>query len=90
MLTSFCGALPVCFITPSFPVDTSNQFVLQLHPELQDALISIIDHYKWQKFVYIYDADRDKPRVRGGRLLRDGEKITNRKENDASLKSIGE
>ncbi|XP_059773536.1 glutamate receptor 1 isoform X4 [Balaenoptera ricei] len=58
MLTSFCGALHVCFITPSFPVDTSNQFVLQLRPELQDALISIIDHYKWQKFVYIYDADR--------------------------------
>lgn len=61
MLTSFCGALHVCFITPSFPVDTSNQFVLQLRPELQDALISIIDHYKWQKFVYIYDADRGKP-----------------------------
>ncbi|XP_049503903.1 glutamate receptor 1 isoform X2 [Panthera uncia] len=58
MLTSFCGALHVCFITPSFPVDTSNQFVLQLRPELQDALISIIDHYKWQKFIYIYDADR--------------------------------
>lgn len=66
MLTSFCGALHVCFITPSFPVDTSNQFVLQLRPELQDALISIIDHYKWQKFVYIYDADRGKPRIREG------------------------
>lgn len=58
MLTSFCGALHVCFITPSFPVDTSNQFVLQLRPELQEALISVIEHYSWQKFVYIYDADR--------------------------------
>ncbi|XP_078509767.1 glutamate receptor 1 isoform X2 [Lissotriton helveticus] len=58
MLTSFCGALHVCFITPSFPVDASNQFVLQLRPELQDALISVIEHYKWKKFVYIYDADR--------------------------------
>nr|XP_033783691.1 glutamate receptor 1 isoform X2 [Geotrypetes seraphini] len=58
MLTSFCGALHVCFITPSFPVDSSNQFVLQLRPELQDALISVIEHYKWKKFVYIYDADR--------------------------------
>uniref|UniRef100_A0A8C9FRF8 Receptor ligand binding region domain-containing protein n=1 Tax=Pavo cristatus TaxID=9049 RepID=A0A8C9FRF8_PAVCR len=58
MLTSFCGALHVCFITPSFPVETSNQFVLQLRPELQDALISVIEHYSWQKFVYIYDADR--------------------------------
>uniref|UniRef100_A0A8C9NH27 Glutamate receptor n=1 Tax=Serinus canaria TaxID=9135 RepID=A0A8C9NH27_SERCA len=55
MLTSFCGALHVCFITPSFPVETSNQFVLQLRPELQDALISVIEHYSWQKFVYIYD-----------------------------------
>ncbi|XP_065500498.1 glutamate receptor 1 isoform X3 [Caloenas nicobarica] len=58
MLTSFCGALHVCFITPSFPVETSNQFVLQLRPELQDALINVIEHYSWQKFVYIYDADR--------------------------------
>ncbi|XP_005988364.2 glutamate receptor 1a isoform X2 [Latimeria chalumnae] len=58
MLTSFCGALHVCFVTPSFPIETSNQFVLQLRPELQDALISLIDHYSWQKFVYIYDADR--------------------------------
>lgn len=65
MLTSFCGALHVCFITPSFPVETSNQFVLQLRPELQDALISVIEHYSWQKFVYIYDADRGKSRVHG-------------------------
>uniref|UniRef100_A0A803YS70 Receptor ligand binding region domain-containing protein n=1 Tax=Meleagris gallopavo TaxID=9103 RepID=A0A803YS70_MELGA len=63
MLTSFCGALHVCFITPSFPVETSNQFVLQLRPELQDALISVIEHYSWQKFVYIYDADRGKSRA---------------------------
>lgn len=85
MLTSFCGALHVCFITPSFPVDTSNQFVLQLRPELQDALISIIDHYKWQKFVYIYDADRGKSGTREGRLLKDGEKTTSTKKNDAPL-----
>ncbi|KAL8212102.1 UNVERIFIED_CONTAM: Glutamate receptor 1 [Gekko kuhli] len=58
MLTSFCGALHLCFITPSFPVDTSNQFVLQLRPELQDALISVIEYHKCQKFMYIYDADR--------------------------------
>ncbi|XP_043925424.1 glutamate receptor 1 isoform X1 [Protopterus annectens] len=58
MLTSFCGALHLCFVTPSFPVETANQFVLQLRPELQEALINVIDHYKWQKFVYIYDADR--------------------------------
>lgn len=65
MLTSFCGALHVCFITPSFPVETSNQFVLQLRPELQDALISVIEHYSWQKFVYIYDADRGKLQLGG-------------------------
>ncbi|XP_077182615.1 glutamate receptor 1 isoform X2 [Paroedura picta] len=58
MLTSFCGALHLCFVTPSFPVDTSNQFVLQLRPELQDALISVIEYHKCQKFMYIYDADR--------------------------------
>uniref|UniRef100_A0AAY4BHD3 Glutamate receptor n=1 Tax=Denticeps clupeoides TaxID=299321 RepID=A0AAY4BHD3_9TELE len=57
MLMSFCGALHVCFVTPSFPIDTNNQFVIQLRPELQDALISLIEHYKWTKFVYMYSSD---------------------------------
>uniref|UniRef100_A0A671Z2M3 Glutamate receptor n=1 Tax=Sparus aurata TaxID=8175 RepID=A0A671Z2M3_SPAAU len=34
MLMSFCGALHVCFVTPSFPIETANQFVIQLRPEL--------------------------------------------------------
>ncbi|XP_066572920.1 glutamate receptor 1 isoform X1 [Amia ocellicauda] len=57
MLMSFCGALHVCFVTPSFPIEASNQFVIQLRPELQDALVSVIDHYKWTKFVYMYSSD---------------------------------
>ncbi|KAJ8406090.1 hypothetical protein AAFF_G00309780 [Aldrovandia affinis] len=57
MLMSFCGALHVCFVTPSFPIETSNQFVIQLRPELQDALVGVIEHYKWNKFVYIYSSD---------------------------------
>ncbi|KAL4659807.1 glutamate receptor 1-like isoform X2 [Arapaima gigas] len=56
MLMSFCGALHVCFITPSFPIETSNQFVIQLRPELQDALVGVIEHYKWTKFVYMYSS----------------------------------
>uniref|UniRef100_A0AAR2M011 Glutamate receptor n=1 Tax=Pygocentrus nattereri TaxID=42514 RepID=A0AAR2M011_PYGNA len=51
MLMSFCGALHVCFVTPSFPIETSNQFVIQLRPELQDALVGVIEHYKWSKFI---------------------------------------
>ena len=57
MLMSFCGALHVCFVTPSFPIETSNQFVIQLRPELQDALVGLIEFYKWTKFVYIYSSD---------------------------------
>ncbi|XP_061089654.1 glutamate receptor 1a isoform X2 [Conger conger] len=57
MLMSFCGALHVCFVTPSFPIETANQFVIQLRPELQDALVGVIEHYKWTKFVYIYSSD---------------------------------
>ncbi|XP_035383161.1 glutamate receptor 1b isoform X2 [Electrophorus electricus] len=57
MLMSFCGALHVCFVTPSFPIDTNNQFVIQLRPELQDALIALVDHYKWTKFVYMYSSE---------------------------------
>ncbi|XP_030636891.1 glutamate receptor 1b [Chanos chanos] len=57
MLMSFCGALHVCFVTPSFPIDTNNQFVIQLRPQLQDALIALVEHYKWTKFVYMYSSD---------------------------------
>ncbi|XP_076131442.1 glutamate receptor 1b isoform X2 [Alosa pseudoharengus] len=57
MLMSFCGALHVCFVTPSFPIDTNNQFVIQLRPELQDALIDLVEYYKWKKFVYMYSSD---------------------------------
>ncbi|XP_036381731.1 glutamate receptor 1-like isoform X1 [Megalops cyprinoides] len=57
MLMSFCGALHVCFVTPSFPIETSNQFVIQLRPDLQDPLVGVIEHYKWTKFVYMYSSD---------------------------------
>ncbi|KAI5096778.1 glutamate receptor, ionotropic, AMPA 1b isoform X1 [Silurus meridionalis] len=57
MLMSFCGALHVCFVTPSFPIDTNNQFVIQLRPQLQDALVGLVEHYKWTKFVYMYSSD---------------------------------
>ncbi|XP_061690868.1 glutamate receptor 1a isoform X1 [Syngnathoides biaculeatus] len=57
MLMSFCGALHVCFVTPSFPVETANQFVIQLRPELQDALVGVIEYYGWKKFVYMYSSD---------------------------------
>lgn len=60
MLMSFCGALHVCFVTPSFPIENSNQFVIQLRPELQDALVGVIEHYKWSKFVYMYSSDSGK------------------------------
>ncbi|XP_016412856.1 glutamate receptor 1-like, partial [Sinocyclocheilus rhinocerous] len=57
MLMSFCGALHVCFVTPSFPMENSNQFVIQLRPELQDALVGVIEHYKWSRFVDMYSSD---------------------------------
>ncbi|KAM9833099.1 glutamate receptor 1a isoform 3-T3 [Syngnathus typhle] len=57
MLMSFCGALHVCFVTPSFPIETANQFVIQLRPEVQDALVGVIEYYGWNKFVYMYSSD---------------------------------
>lgn len=57
MLMSFCGSLHVCFITPSFPVQTNNQFVLQLRPQLQEALMALLDHFYWTRFVYMYSSD---------------------------------
>ncbi|KAK2881858.1 hypothetical protein Q8A73_022368 [Channa argus] len=59
-LTSFCGALHTSFITPSFPIDADVQFVIQMRPSLRGAVLSLLDHYKWEKFVYLYDTDRGK------------------------------
>ncbi|XP_035383553.1 glutamate receptor 3a isoform X2 [Electrophorus electricus] len=57
-LTSFCGALHTSFITPSHPIDADVQFVLQLRPPLKGVVLSMLIHYKWEKFVYLYDTDR--------------------------------
>lgn len=57
MLMSFCGSLHVCFITPSFPVQTNNQFVLQLRPQLQEPLMALLGHFYWARFVYMYSSD---------------------------------
>ncbi|KAA8589070.1 hypothetical protein FQN60_010415 [Etheostoma spectabile] len=58
-LTSFCGALHTSFVTPSYPTDNEVQFVIQMRPALRGAVLSLLSHYKWQKFVYLYDTDRD-------------------------------
>uniref|UniRef100_A0A8C6M8B4 Glutamate receptor n=1 Tax=Nothobranchius furzeri TaxID=105023 RepID=A0A8C6M8B4_NOTFU len=57
-LTSFCGALHTSFITPSFPIDVDVQFVIQMRPSLKGVVLSLLDHYKWERFVYLYDTDR--------------------------------
>uniref|UniRef100_A0A8C9WRB3 Glutamate ionotropic receptor AMPA type subunit 3 n=1 Tax=Scleropages formosus TaxID=113540 RepID=A0A8C9WRB3_SCLFO len=57
-LTSFCGALHTSFITPSYPIDADVQFVIQMRPSLRGAVLSLLTHYKWEKFVYLYDTER--------------------------------
>ncbi|XP_051956552.1 glutamate receptor 4 isoform X2 [Xyrauchen texanus] len=57
-LTSFCGALHISLITPSFPNEGESQFVLQLRPSIRGALLSLLDHYDWKRFVFLYDTDR--------------------------------
>nr|XP_057942112.1 glutamate receptor 1-like isoform X2 [Doryrhamphus excisus] len=57
MVASFCSALHVSFITPSFPTLANNQFVLQLRPQLQEPLMALLDHFSWTRFVYMYSAD---------------------------------
>lgn len=61
-LTSFCGALHTSFVTPSFPTDADVQFVIQMRPALKGAILSLLGHYKWEKFVYLYDTERGKKR----------------------------
>nr|XP_014348108.1 PREDICTED: glutamate receptor 4 isoform X2 [Latimeria chalumnae] len=57
-LTSFCSALHISLITPSFPTEGESQFVLQLRPSLRGALLSLLDHHEWNRFVFLYDTDR--------------------------------
>ncbi|KAI4832284.1 hypothetical protein KUCAC02_015257, partial [Chaenocephalus aceratus] len=57
-ITSFCETLHVSFITPSFPAEGMNQFVLQMRPDIKGPLISLVEYYKWEKFAYLYDSDR--------------------------------
>ncbi|XP_047220764.1 glutamate receptor 2-like isoform X2 [Girardinichthys multiradiatus] len=57
-ITSFCETLHVSFITPSFPAEGMNQFVLQMRPDIKGPLVSLIEYYKWEKFAYLYDSDR--------------------------------
>ncbi|TRY81527.1 hypothetical protein DNTS_005815, partial [Danionella cerebrum] len=57
-LASFCSALHISLVTASFPADRESQFVLQLRPSIQGALMSLLDHYDWNRFVFLYDTDR--------------------------------
>ncbi|XP_078122641.1 glutamate receptor 4 isoform X5 [Sander vitreus] len=57
-LTSFCSALHISLITPSFPTEGESQFTLQLRPSIRGSLLSLLDHYDWNKFVFLYDTDR--------------------------------
>uniref|UniRef100_A0A8B9LQS8 Glutamate receptor n=1 Tax=Astyanax mexicanus TaxID=7994 RepID=A0A8B9LQS8_ASTMX len=59
-LTSFCGALHTSFVTPSYPIDSDVQFVIQMRPPLKGAVLSLLTYYRWEKFVYLYDTDRGK------------------------------
>uniref|UniRef100_A0A9J7XCD8 Glutamate receptor n=1 Tax=Cyprinus carpio carpio TaxID=630221 RepID=A0A9J7XCD8_CYPCA len=59
-LTSFCSALHISLVTPSFPAEGETQFVLQLRPSIRGALMSLLDHYDWNRFVFLYDTDRGK------------------------------
>ncbi|TKS69413.1 Glutamate receptor 2 [Collichthys lucidus] len=57
-ITSFCETLHVSFITPSFPAEGMNQFVLQMRPDIKGPLVSLVEYYRWEKFAYLYDSDR--------------------------------
>ncbi|XP_061659492.1 glutamate receptor 4-like isoform X1 [Syngnathoides biaculeatus] len=54
MVSSFCGSLHISFVTPSFPAMADSPFVLQLRPGLREALLSLLDHFGWRRFVYMY------------------------------------
>ncbi|KAM9728228.1 glutamate receptor 1-like [Menidia menidia] len=56
-LSSFCGSLHVCFLTPSVATATGSQFVLGLRPRLQEPIMALLDHFTWTRFVYLYSAE---------------------------------
>ncbi|XP_068509215.1 glutamate receptor 1 isoform X3 [Syngnathus scovelli] len=55
-VSSFCASLHVSFVTPSSPTLADSPFVLRLRPSLREALMSLLDHFGWRRFVYMYGA----------------------------------
>ncbi|XP_037125782.1 glutamate receptor 1-like isoform X1 [Syngnathus acus] len=55
-VSSFCASLHVSFVTPSSPTLADGPFVLRLRPSLREALMSLLDHFGWRRFVYMYGA----------------------------------
>ncbi|KAA0709062.1 Glutamate receptor 3 [Triplophysa tibetana] len=50
--------LPSRYLRLNYPIDSDVQFVIQMRPPLRGAVLSVLSHYKWDKFVYLYDTDR--------------------------------
>ncbi|XP_053363167.1 glutamate receptor 4a isoform X2 [Clarias gariepinus] len=57
-LSSFCASLHISLVSPSFPAEGDTQFLIQLRPSIRGALLSVIDHYEWTRFVFLYGTDR--------------------------------
>uniref|UniRef100_A0A8C1TIF3 Glutamate receptor n=1 Tax=Cyprinus carpio TaxID=7962 RepID=A0A8C1TIF3_CYPCA len=76
-LTSFCSALHISLVTPSFPAEGETQFVLQLRPSIRGALMSLLDHYDWNRFVFLYDTDRGKKHTLVHAVVLKGDTISN-------------
>uniref|UniRef100_A0A8C1THE8 Glutamate receptor n=1 Tax=Cyprinus carpio TaxID=7962 RepID=A0A8C1THE8_CYPCA len=87
-LTSFCSALHISLVTPSFPAEGETQFVLQLRPSIRGALMSLLDHYDWNRFVFLYDTDRGKKHTLVHAVVLKGDTISNAGQNGWQVSAI--
>ncbi|KAJ8298371.1 hypothetical protein KUTeg_024902 [Tegillarca granosa] len=59
---SYSDTFQVPFITLSMPQNSSTRgepYQLYMRPYYIDGLLDVIQHYKWNKILYIYDNDEE-------------------------------
>ncbi|KAF0301155.1 Glutamate receptor 1 [Amphibalanus amphitrite] len=61
-LHSYANTFQMPFVAPWFPqkvrqMSTSLDYALSMRPEYHQAVLDIINHYRWDDVIYLYDSE---------------------------------
>ena len=67
-LDSLTRTFHVPFVTTTATVPSLNMsthhtagYILYLRPSMDEALFSVVRHFRWKQVIYLYDSDAGKP-----------------------------